>query len=118
LLKIGRSVAGKPIYNLVETNCVFMSGLCIMFVFVVMVFFGLHIPSVATLTLGSRPRQWLTRVRTKKEARESHFMLPGVQKNVREGTLTLPKELPLWELESWWTPKYLESDSRGQNLLD
>jgi hypothetical protein len=31
---------------------------------------------VTTLTLGLRPRQGLTRVRAKKEARESHFMLP------------------------------------------
>jgi hypothetical protein len=32
---------------------------------------------VATLALGSRPRQGLVRVWTKSEARESHFMLPG-----------------------------------------
>jgi hypothetical protein len=31
------------------------------------------------------------------EARESHFMLLGAQKSVRECTLTLPSELPLWE---------------------
>jgi hypothetical protein len=61
---------------------------------------SLHPFCVATLTLGSRPRQGLARVRAKKEARESHFMLPKVQKNVREWTLTLPRELPLWELES------------------
>ncbi len=35
---------------------------------------------VATLALGSRPRQGLAKVRAKKEARESHFMLPGVQR--------------------------------------
>jgi hypothetical protein len=45
-------------------------------------------------------------------------MLPGVQKSVREWTLTLPKELPLWELESWRTPKFSERDYRGQNSLD
>jgi hypothetical protein len=33
-------------------------------------------------------------------AQESHFMLSGVQKGVREWTLTLPSELPFWELES------------------
>ncbi len=32
--------------------------------------------------------------------RESHFMLLGVQKSVREWTLTFPSEFPLWELES------------------
>ncbi len=39
---------------------------------------------VITLTLGSRLRQRLAKVRAKREARESHFMLPGVQKSVRE----------------------------------
>jgi hypothetical protein len=34
--------------------------------------------SVTTLTSGSQPRQGLTRVRVKKEAWESHFMLPIV----------------------------------------
>jgi hypothetical protein len=33
---------------------------------------------VATLALGSRPRQRLARVQAKKEARESHLMLPGM----------------------------------------
>jgi hypothetical protein len=33
---------------------------------------------VATLALGSRPRQGLARVQAKREARESHLMLPGV----------------------------------------
>jgi hypothetical protein len=39
---------------------------------------------VATLALGSRPRPRLARVQAKREARESHLMLPGVQKSVRE----------------------------------
>jgi uncharacterized membrane protein len=34
--------------------------------------------TVATLTLGSQPKQWLAKVRAKSEARESHFMFPGV----------------------------------------
>jgi hypothetical protein len=29
-----------------------------------------------------------------------------------------PKELPLWELESWWTPESSESNCKGQNPLD
>jgi hypothetical protein len=33
-------------------------------------------PFVATLTLGSQPRQGLAKVRAKSEACESHFMLP------------------------------------------
>jgi hypothetical protein len=39
---------------------------------------------VATLALGSRPRQGLTKVEAKREARESKLMLLGVQKNVKE----------------------------------
>jgi hypothetical protein len=29
--------------------------------------------------------------------------------------LTLPSELPFWELESRWTPELLESNCKGQN---
>lgn len=39
---------------------------------------------VATLALGSPPRQGLMKVRAKYEAQESHFMISKVQKNVRE----------------------------------
>jgi len=76
------------------------------------------LPIVATLALGSRPRQGLARLRAKKEAWGSHFMLPGVQKNVKEWTLTLPSELPFWKLESQWTPESSEGDCKGQNPLD
>ncbi len=38
---------------------------------------------------------------------------------MREWTLTLPKELPLWELEFQWIPKFSESDNcKGQNSMD
>jgi hypothetical protein len=36
---------------------------------------------------------------------------------MREWTLTLLRQLPLWEMESPWTPETLESDCRGQNLM-
>jgi len=62
--------------------------------------FGQTIIIIATLALGSQPRQGLVKVRAKREARESHFMLPGVQESVREWTFTLPNELPPWELET------------------
>jgi hypothetical protein len=39
---------------------------------------------VATLALGSQPRQGLVRLWAKKEAKESHLMLLGEQKTVRE----------------------------------
>jgi len=45
-------------------------------------------------------------------------MLLGVYKSVREWTFTLPNELPLWELESRWTFKFLENNFKGQNPLD
>jgi len=41
------------------------------------IFFDVSI-IVATLALGSRPKQGLTKVRAKNEAQESHFMLPRV----------------------------------------
>jgi hypothetical protein len=39
---------------------------------------------VATLALGSQPKQGLTKVQNKNEARESHFMLLGVWESVKE----------------------------------
>jgi hypothetical protein len=70
--------------------------------------------NVATLALGSRPRQGLVKMQAKNEAQESHFMLPGVRESVREWTSTLPSELPLWESESLWTPKSPKRYYRGQ----
>jgi len=72
---------------------------------------------VVTLTLGSWPRQRLTRRQDKKETQEAHLILPGMQEGVREWTLTLPRQLPLGELESQRTPKSSKSDYRGQNPL-
>jgi hypothetical protein len=62
---------------------------------------------VATLALGSRPRQGFARVQVNRRARECG--------RVWEWTLTLPNELPFSELESWWTPKTSERDCKGQN---
>jgi len=36
---------------------------------------------------------------------------------MREWTLTLPRQLPLWEMDSRWTPKTSESDCRGQTSM-
>ncbi len=74
--------------------------------------------TIATVALGLWPRQGLAKVRAKSEAQESHFILPGMQKSVKEWALTLPNELPHWELDSRWTPKFSEADCRGQNSLD
>jgi hypothetical protein len=62
---------------------------------------------VATLTLGSRPKQGLVRAQAKREARECG--------KVWEWIVTLPSEFPFWELDSRWTPESLKSDWRGQN---
>jgi len=40
-----------------------------------------------------------------------------VKESVKEWTLTLPKKLPLCELESQWTPECSESDYKGQNPM-
>jgi len=34
-----------------------------------------------------------------------------------EGAITLPRQLPLWEMESRWTPETSETDLRGQNSM-
>jgi hypothetical protein len=46
------------------------------------------------------------------------FTLLGMQESVRKWAHMLPSGLPLWELESWRTPKFLDSNLRGQNSLD
>jgi hypothetical protein len=66
---------------------------------------------VATLALGSRLRQGVARLRAKRGS-------SGVKESVREWTLTLPRELPPWELESQWTLECSGSDFRGQNPMD
>jgi len=40
-----------------------------------------------------------------------------VLESVREWTLTFPRQLPLWEMESRWTPEILKSNCRGQNAM-
>jgi hypothetical protein len=72
---------------------------------------------VTTLALGSWPKQGLARVGNKREAQEAHLILLKVQESVREWILTLPRQLPLGELESRWTPKFSRSNCRGQNPL-
>jgi len=37
--------------------------------------------------------------------------------SMREWTLTLPRQLPLWEMESRWTSETSKSDCRGQNPM-
>jgi hypothetical protein len=74
--------------------------------------------NVATLALGSQPRQRFARVRDKKEVREAHLILSKMQKSVRKWALTLPSELPLGELDSRSTPESSKNNCRGQIPLN
>jgi hypothetical protein len=49
---------------------------------------------------------------------EPHFMFLGVQESVKEWTPRLPSEFPIRELDSQWTPKFLEGNFMSQNSLD
>jgi hypothetical protein len=64
-----------------------------------------------TLTLGLWPRQGVARLRAKKKT-QSHITCSW---ECKEWTLTLPSELPCWELESQWTHESSEHDCKGQN---
>jgi len=52
--------------------------LVVLLVILLVVIGGYSIGGVITLALGSRSRQRFARLRAKKEAQESHLMLPGV----------------------------------------
>jgi len=73
--------------------------------------------SVVTLALGLRPRQKGLQGCGPRLNPGVAFSCPGSAKRCEERTLTLPSELPCWELESRWTPKCLESDYKGQNPM-
>jgi hypothetical protein len=76
-----------------------------------------HIKGVATLTLGSRPRQGFARLLVKKETRESHNILPGVQRvwGHEPSHSQVNSHVGSWSLE--WIPKSLKHNCRGQNSL-
>ncbi len=88
-------------------------------------FLYLLLKTVVTLALGLWPTQGLTRV-WKGASQEGNLEVTShapesVGENgqsVREWTLTLPSELPLWELESQWTLESSKSNCRGQHPLD
>jgi hypothetical protein len=64
--------------------------------------------SVATLALGSRPKQGVARLRAKRETRESRHMLPGVQRvwGHEPSHSQVNSHVGKWSPE--WTPKVLE----------
>jgi hypothetical protein len=73
---------------------------------------------VTTLTLGSRPKQGAWKSEDQECNMGVTFTLPIVHENVKERAHTLPSGLPLWELESQGSSKFLDSDLKGQNSLD
>jgi len=71
---------------------------------------------VATLVLGSWPRQGFARWWAKREV-GSHTKYSWEHEKVWKNEPSHPKGVPLWELESRWTPETSESDFRGQNSM-
>jgi len=49
---------------------------------------------------------------------KNHIYTPKVQESVREWTHTPPSGVPLWELESLWSPKFSENSFKSQNSFD
>jgi hypothetical protein len=75
------------------------------------------LPGIATLALGLRPRQRGCKGAGQEKAQESHHILPRMEESVREWTLTLSMQLPLWEIESRWTLEISKNAFKGQNLM-
>ncbi len=63
-----------------------------------------------------RPRQGFARLRAKREV-GSHTTYSRECEKVWGNEPSHPKGVPLWELESWWTPKFSKGDCRGQNSM-
>ncbi len=91
MVMVGMLVVGNMVVVftiLVEWNVLKISSLdamkLIFFMFATIVETFSPIINVATLALGSRPRQGVAKLRAKKEARESCRMFLGVQESVRE----------------------------------
>jgi hypothetical protein len=71
--------------------------------------------NVATLALGSRPRQGVTRLRAKRETRESLHMLPGVQRVWGNEPSHSQVNSHVGSSSLEWTLEFLECNSRGHN---
>ncbi len=75
----------QPTYYLSSHQPIYLPPFCLppsFYFFVPHSFFSTHI--VATLILGLRPKQGVARLWAKRKTWESHHMLPGVPKSVRE----------------------------------
>jgi len=71
---------------------------------------------VTTLTLGSQPKQGFARLQAKGEA-GSHTTYSQECEKVWGNEPSHPKGVPLWELESRWTPVSSKGNYRGQNSM-
>jgi len=67
-----------------------------------------------SLRLATKAKVW--RLRAKREAR-SHTTYSRKCEKVWGNELSHPKGVPLWELESRWTPESSKGDYRGQNSM-
>ncbi len=74
-------------------------------------------PIVATLALGSRPRQGVARLWAKTETRESLHMLPGVQRvwGNEPSHSQVNSHVGSWSPQ--WTSEFSKRDFKGQNSL-
>jgi hypothetical protein len=72
---------------------------------------------VATLTLGSQPRQGIARLCAKRKTHESHHMLPGVQRvwGNEPSHSQVNSNVGSWSCK--WTPKSSKRNFRDQNPL-
>jgi hypothetical protein len=72
---------------------------------------------VATLTLGLGLRQGVARLRAKRRTRESHHMLPGVQRvwGNEPSHSQVKSHVGSWSPK--WAPKFSKCNCKGQNSL-
>jgi hypothetical protein len=76
-----------------------------------------QVTPIITLALGSRPSQWVARLRAKREARESHHMFPGVQRVWGNELLHSQMNSHCGNWSPKWTLALSKHDCRGLNLL-
>jgi hypothetical protein len=78
-------------------------------------FWSLHIRCVATLALGSQPRQGIARLQAKRKTQESYHMLSGVQRvwGNEPSHSQVNSNVGSWSPK--WTPESSERNCKGQN---
>jgi hypothetical protein len=72
---------------------------------------------ITTLTLGSRPRQGVARLRAKRKTRESHHMFSGVQRVWRNEPSHSQVNSNVGSWNPKWTPESSQHNCKGQNAL-